>query len=78
MPCVVCAGDVSRVSFLDLFGPVAIQLCNHFSGEYQLVQTNELIIRSTDVYVAESDQATEDGVIILRPEFTFEPGKLTI
>ena len=29
----VCAGDVSRVSFLDLFGPVAIQLCNHFSGE---------------------------------------------
>ena len=32
-PCVVCAGDVSRVSFLDLFGPVAIQLCNHFSGE---------------------------------------------
>ena len=34
LPCVVCAGDVSRVSFLDLFGPVAIQLCNHFSGEY--------------------------------------------
>ena len=33
LPCVVCAGDVSRVSFLDLFGPVAIQLCNHFSGE---------------------------------------------
>ena len=28
---------VSRVSFLNLFGPIAgvtIQLCNHFSGEY--------------------------------------------
>ena len=34
LPCVVCAGDVSRVSFLDLFGPVAIQLCNYFSGEF--------------------------------------------
>ena len=34
LPCVVCAGDVSRVSFLDLFGPVAIQLYNHFSGEF--------------------------------------------
>ena len=33
LPCEVCAGDVSRVSFLDLFGPVAIQLCNHFYGE---------------------------------------------
>ena len=41
LPRILCAGAISHVSFLDLFGPIAgaiNPICNHFYSEYGMHQ----------------------------------------